>query len=210
MHHHNVIEIFQTLAKAGAVPGTDFSVDPNDGSLRMNQESYKLLTNLYPEIQWDDVTAVVEPDLQSAIDAVHQHLGTNFVDELVFCVHERLSELPKDQASWYLQQVLGGVKQRTGINLYDVLIQDVDVSRFIYIESLLATDATMEPCHMWIGDLILSAGGVQDDFEFEDDDAMLTEQGLRLLASVWTGDENLYDHLLALNPSSEEDGLDAA
>lgn len=208
MHQH-VVEIFQTLAKAGALPGTDFSVDPSDGSLRMNHESYQLLTNLYPDIQWDDVTDVVEPDLQSAVDAVHQYLGTNFVDELLFYVHERLSELPKGQASWYLQQVLGGVQQRTGISLYDLLIRDVEVSRFIYIESLLTDDVSVEPCHVWIGDLILSAGGAKEDFEFDDDDAMLTEQGLRLLASVWTGEDNLYDHLLLLDNTTDGDGLDA-
>ena len=207
MHQH-VVEIFQTLSKAGAIPGTDFSVDPSDGSLRMNQESYQLLTDLYPDIQWDDVTDVVEPDVQAAIDAVHQYLGTNFVDELLFYVHERLSELPKEQASWYLQQVLGGVQQRTGISLYDLLIRDVDVSRFIYIESLLTGEIAAEPCHVWIGDLILSAGGVGNDFELDDDDAMLTERGLRLLASVWTGEENLYDHLVPLDETLEADDPD--
>ena len=202
MHQH-VVEIFQTLAKAGAVPGTDFSVDPTDGSLRMNQESYQLLTSLYPDVIWDDVTDVIEPDLQSAIDAVHQHLGIDFVGNLLSQVHERLSELPQSQASWYLQQVLGGVQQRTGISLYDLLIRDVEASRFIYIESLLRSDVAVEPCHIWIGDLILSAGGEWGDFDFEEDEAMLTEQGLRLLATVWTGEENLYDHLVPLEDEDD-------
>ena len=204
MHQH-VVEIFQTLAKAGAVPGTDFSVDPSDGSLRMNQESYQLLTTLYPDVTWDDVTDVIELDSQSAIDAVHQHLGTDFVDTLLAHVHERLSELPQGQASWYLQQILSGVQQRTGISLYEPLIRDVDASRFIYIESLLRGDVDVEPCQVWIGDLILSAGGAWNDFEFEDDDAMLTEQGLRLLATVWAGEENLYDHLSPLDDDVVEE-----
>ncbi|MEM9215326.1 MAG: hypothetical protein AAGD25_13375 [Cyanobacteria bacterium P01_F01_bin.150] len=203
MHQH-VVEIFQTLAKAGAVPGTDFSVDPNDGSLRMNQESYQILRTLYPDVEWEDVTDVVEPDLRADVHALHQHLGTNFVDELIFYIHERLSELPSSQAAWYLQQVLGGVQQRTGINLYDLLIQNIDISRFVYIESLFTGDVVPTPCHMWIGDLILSAGGTRNDFEFEDDDAMLTERGLRLLALVWAGTENLYDHLLPLDDSASE------
>lgn len=200
MHQH-VVEIFQTLSKAGAIPGTDFSIDPSDGSLRMNQESYQLLTTLYPDVTWDDVTDVVEPDYQAAIETIHQHLGINFVDTLLNRIDERLSELPKAQASWYLQQVLGGVQQQTGIGLYDALIKTVDVSRFIYIESLLQKDVAAEPCHVWIGDLILSAGGEVNDFEFEDDDAMLTEKGLRLLATVWSGEENLYDHLLPIDDS---------
>ena len=207
MHQH-VVEIFQTLSRAGAVPGTDFSIDPTDGSLRMNQESYQLLTSLYPEVTWDDVTAVVEPDHQAAIDAVHEHLGINFVDALLTRISSRLSELPKAQASWYLQQVLGGVQQRTGISLYDVLIKNVGVSRFIYIESLLSQDMATDPCHVWIGDLILSAGGESDDFEFDDEDAMLTEKGLRLLATVWIGEENLYDHLLPIEYEEDTDDFE--
>lgn len=194
MHQH-VVEIFQTLTKAGAIPGTDFSIDPADGSLRMNQESYQLLAQLYPEIVWDDVTDVVEPDQQSVIRDLHTQLETNFVDSLLTQIHRRLSELPMNQASWYLQQVLGGVQQRTGISLYQPLIQDIAPSRFIYIESLLNENNVVEPCHLWIGDLILSAGGEHDDFEFLDDDAVLTEQGLRLLATVWSGEGNLYDYL---------------
>lgn len=194
MHQH-VVEIFQTLAKAGAVPGTDFSIDPADGSLRMNQESYQLLAELYPDVVWDDVTDVVEPDQQSLIDEIQAQLETDFVDSLLNRIHHRLSKLSTSQASWYLQQILGGLQQRTGISLYNLLIQDVAPSRFIYIESLLKESVAAEPCHIWIGDLILSAGGEQDDFEFLDDDAILTEQGLRLLATVWSGDGNLYDYL---------------
>ena len=194
MHEH-VTTLFQTLAKAGAVPGSDFSISPTDGSLRMNEESYRLLTRLYPEVEWDDVTAVIEPDLQTAVDSVHHHLGTDFVHQILEHIHTRLSELPQGQASWYLRQVLGGVQHRTGIELYELLIQDLDASRFVYVESLLHGDTDEDPCNVWIGDLILSAGGSMTDFVIEDEDAVLTERGLRLLATVWAGEENLYEQL---------------
>ncbi|NET10546.1 MAG: hypothetical protein F6K16_38800, partial [Symploca sp. SIO2B6] len=113
--HHDVTEIFQTLTKAGAIPGSDFSIDPVDGSLRMNETSYNLLNHLYPEVDWEDVTAIMEPDVQDVIDRVQEHLGIDFTERLVKRIHERLSDLPPAQATWYLSQLLGGVQRQTGI-----------------------------------------------------------------------------------------------
>ena len=97
--------------------------------------------------------------------------------------------MPQDQAAWYLLQILTGVKQRTSIDLYGVLVQKTaDVSRFLYIESLLADNRRVSPCNLWIGDLIVAAGGCIDDFDYSNEDTVLTERGLRLLESVWTGD----------------------
>jgi hypothetical protein len=42
--HSAAIELFQLLVQAGAVPGEDFSCDPNRQGYRLNQRSLELLS----------------------------------------------------------------------------------------------------------------------------------------------------------------------
>lgn len=191
MHEH-VTTICQSLAQAGAIPGKDFSIDATNG-LRLNKSGYDLLASLYPDIDWQTITHRIQPDLQVAVEQLHDYLGVDFVPRIVERIHHRLSTLPPTQSAWYLNQVLAGVARRTGITLYHSLLQDVDASRFIYIEQLLADDAEMMSCQLWIGDLVWAAGGCADDFVCDDKGALLTEGGLYLFEQVWAGEGNVYE-----------------
>lgn len=192
MHQH-VVEICQTLAKAGAVPGADFSIDPTDGGLRLNEVGYRLLGQLYPDIDWADVAKVIQPNLRMSTRQLHKHLGINFFDRILDWIQQRVTDLPPDQAACYLTQLLTGVEYRTGISLYHLLLQTVDVSRFIYIEKLLASEAEMKSCNLWIGDLVWAAGGDREDVTYEDGDVVLTENGLKLFEQVWAGDSSVHE-----------------
>jgi hypothetical protein len=194
MHQH-AFELFQTLTKAGAMPGEDFSVSPDDGSLRLSERGYEVLKRQYPDVDWDDITWVVDRDLSKAVDAIHAHLGTNFVGQILDYIAQRIYELPTEQAAWYLDQVFNGVEQRTGIALYELLSRRLSLSKRAYIEHLLRMTDAAEPCSDWISDLVLAAGGSGEDVELEGDDALLSERGMRLLATVWSGEYDLYEDL---------------
>ena len=71
--NQRIVEICHTLVQAGAVPGSDFSLDPNSNELRLNEDSYNLLRRLYPDIAQGVVT---QPNVQGAIDMLHSRLGT--------------------------------------------------------------------------------------------------------------------------------------
>ncbi|NEQ98347.1 MAG: hypothetical protein F6K30_16780 [Cyanothece sp. SIO2G6] len=192
MHQH-VVEICQTLAQAGAVPGADFSIDPTDGGLRLNELGYRLLAQLYPDIDWADVARVIQPNWRAAIKQLHKHLGINFFDRILDCIQQRVTDLPPTQSACYLTQILTGVEHRTGISLYHLLLRTVDVSRFIYIENLLASAAEMESCNLWIGDLVWAAGGDREDVDYSGGDVVLTENGLKLFEQVWAGDSSVHE-----------------
>ncbi|MGK7889408.1 MAG: hypothetical protein AB4042_08740 [Leptolyngbyaceae cyanobacterium] len=192
MHQH-IVEICQTLVKAGAVPGADFSVDPANGGLRLNEVGYRLLSRLFPDIEWEDVTQRVQADSQSTMQELHHRLGTNFVDRILSCIQQRVSDLPPAQATCYLTHILTGVEYRTGISLYHLLLQTIDASRFIYLETLLADEAEIEPCNLWVGDLVWAAGGDRTEVESDGDDVILTERGLQLFEQVWAGDNDVHE-----------------
>ncbi|MEB3231542.1 MAG: hypothetical protein VKJ64_11070 [Leptolyngbyaceae bacterium] len=192
MQQH-VVEICQTLVQAGAIPGADFSVDPTNGGLRLNEEGYRLLNRLYPDVDWAKMTTVSQSDAQAAVESLDQYLGINFVDRILDCIQQRVSSLSPAQAAYYLSQILNGVEHRTGLSLYYLLIQTVDVSRFVYLEDLLTHEHGMVPCNWWIGDLVWAAGGDRQDVAYDGDDAILTENGLRLFELVWAGDNEVYE-----------------
>ncbi|MGJ3246691.1 MAG: hypothetical protein ACFE0I_11510 [Elainellaceae cyanobacterium] len=201
--HQQSFEIFQSLAKAGATPGEDFSFSPDDGGLRLTERGYQILKQQYPQIDWDSFTAVVERDPTEAVDAIHDHLGTNFVSNILDYITYRIRELPEEQAAWYLNQVLAGVEERTGIALYELLSRRLSLSNRAYIEHLLRCDISAEPCSEWINDLVLAAGGTPDDVEVEGHEALLTEHGMRLLATVWIGEYDLYAELARISEEGE-------
>lgn len=193
--HEDTLHLAQLLIQAGATPGKDFSCDSSSEACHITERGFNLLQQAYPQIDWGSIAESVEVSSQQAIDALHSHLGVDFVDRIVHYILQRLRQLPSEQASWYLQQILGGVEQRTGIPLLQMLVERVDLPRQLRIECLLHDEAIATPCAEWMTDLVMAAGGTAQDIAFEGDDAVLTEHGLRLLATVWAGDCNLYDVL---------------
>ncbi|MEB3357157.1 MAG: hypothetical protein VKK04_10550 [Synechococcales bacterium] len=194
--HQQLTQLFHALARAGAIPGEDFSVDTCGGSLRMNERSYQLLKQCYPEIDWDDITASVECQPDNAARAINRHLGTDFVGRILKSIQARLSALPRERAAWYLQQVVVGVQIRTGLSLYDLLMQTLPPARCVYVEYLLREGIAPEPCPEWVQDLVLAAGGTADDITLDGEDVYLSERGMWLLAEIWMGEQDLYAELV--------------
>ena len=191
----NAVELFQVLVEAGAIPGEDFSCNAADSTCRVTERAYRLLQERHPEYDWDRFSRIAKRDPHQAIQAINHHLGINFVDRILDRMTYRLGELPSERAAWYLKQILYGVEQKTGVPLYELLLESLNVHLCRYAETLMAEDAIAMPTGEWIGDLILAAGGSSDDFELQDQEVLLTEQGMRLLAEIWLGEFDLYAEL---------------
>ena len=189
------VGLFQLLVQAGAVPGKDFSFDAEQDACLVTERGYQLLKQRYPDFDWDDLFDVYDAELNDAIAALHQRLGTNFVERILDALSWRIRELPMRQAAWYVRQVLTGVEKRTGISLYAQLNQRLRLSLRARLESLLHPETQLEPCGEWISDLVQAAGGTPQDVTIEGGDAVLTERGMRLLALVWGGGYDLYGEL---------------
>ena len=202
--HQNSFELFKMLLKAGATPGEDFSCNQEKGDCCLSERGYHLLKLTYPEIDWDDITRVVKHDDAQAVEALHQHLDIDFTNRLLEKISRRIAHLPEAKAAWYLQQVLGGVEQKTGISLQKRLTETLDLSHSLWVELLMRRpEAELEPCGEWIIDLVLAAGGDAVDFELRQDEAFLTERGIRLLASVWSGNCDLFAELARGNQAPD-------
>lgn len=195
--HENAFELFKMLVKAGATPGEDFSCSGEEGNCSLSEQGYQLLKQTYPEIAWDDIARVVKHDDKQAVEMLHNHLGVDFTDRLLEQINHRITHLPDAKVAWYLQQILGGVEQKTGISLQKRLSETLDLSRRLKVELLLRQqEEELQPCGEWIGDLVLAAGGDTGDFELQPDGgALLTERGIRLLATVWSGNCDLFAEL---------------
>ncbi len=189
------LHLVQLLIQAGAIPGQDFSCDLSSESCHITDHGLYLLQQAYPQVDWGNLAECVEVDDSQAVDTLHQHLEINFVERILRLIRRQLRQLPSEKASWYLQQVAGGVEQRTSIPLLRYLLEQSDLPSRLRIECLLHEDAIAMPCSEWMTDLIIAAGGTPYDVTFEGEDAVLTERGLRLLATVWAGECNLYEVL---------------
>ncbi|NEQ32163.1 MAG: hypothetical protein F6K04_14365 [Leptolyngbya sp. SIO4C5] len=200
-------ELFQLMVDAGAVPGRDFAFDEENQAYWLSDRCYELLLNNYPGHDWEQAFDDVESgSAAEAIALLNQHLGVDFVERITRYVCDRLKFLPNDQAAWYLQQVVYGVEQRTGIPLYDCLKESLDLSAQARTEWLLREQEQLTPCSEWMADLILAAGGSLQDFELiQGEEALLSERGIRLLAAVWMGDCDLYAEIARQHqPPSDE------
>jgi hypothetical protein len=182
--HREAIDLFRMLVEAGAVPGEDFSCDGLQGGYRLNQRSLDLLAEAYPEIDWGDLCA--EP-MQQVVQALQQDLQAPFVDRLLWRMKDRLNSLNDAHGAWYLNQILVGVQQRTGLNLLPLLARTMELAGQVRLEWLLRLD-DVEPCDYWLYDLVTAAGGTADDIAWDEFGIYLSEHGLTLLEKVWIGD----------------------
>ena len=192
------IELFKMLIQAGATPGDDFSYDMQTGSAQISDRAFEKLKAAYPHVDWAAISERVEIDPAEAADHIDNYLGVSFVDRILEKVAQRVDELPAEQATWYLQQVLEGVEHRTYVPLYALLQQRLPLSKQIRLETLLRGKAA--PCHIWMQDLIEAAGGSAGDVSIAGEDAELTQAGLILLTAVWAGEYELIE--------GEDDRLD--
>lgn len=190
------VQLFRMLIEAGAQPGADFSYDLSQGTCHINERGFILLQNAFPHIDWHEISNVIERDLEGPVQSLNQHLGVDFLGTVIQRLKERLQMLPTNEATWYVHQILGGVEQRTGIALYQIIQQKLSADTCQYLDQLL-TLTPMTPCHIWIEDLVLAAGGSDNDIEYDDDDVLLSETGITLLTQVWTGELEINEDLAA-------------
>ncbi|MBF2077543.1 MAG: hypothetical protein IGR76_03240 [Synechococcales cyanobacterium T60_A2020_003] len=193
--HQNALDLFQILVQVGATPGEDFSFNTEDGTCALSERAYALLREAYPDIDWGNCATVSERDINQAIAAVHDHLDVDFVNRLLDRIPLRLQQLSDEKAAWYLLHVLDGVELRTGIPIYDLLLDRLPLHDQVQLAQSLSHIPNAVPCGEWMVDLVFAAGGYPDDISLEWDEAVLTERGMRLLASVWAGEQNLFEEL---------------
>ncbi|MGF1538224.1 MAG: hypothetical protein ACFB4J_17305 [Elainellaceae cyanobacterium] len=194
MSSSTIANLFQSLVKAGAIPGRDVSVGPNSASLQMNERGYAILQERHPNLAWQQVM-VAENPAKTAMAALHHRLGLDFTARLLELIMVQFNQLTEPQLVWYLQEMLGGVEERTGIALYDLLLQRLSPVEQVRVRYLLQYSTVAEPCSEWISDLVVAAGGDRADCYVDGDTVMVSEDGLRLLALVWVGAYDLYEQL---------------
>ncbi|MEL6353386.1 MAG: hypothetical protein AAFR58_16790 [Cyanobacteria bacterium J06627_28] len=187
----DAIRLFQMLVEAGAKPGEDFSYDLKTASAQVSDRAFEKLKATFPDMDWESICERVEIDPTRAVEALNSFLGVDFVGRILTRIEERVDSLAPAEATWYLQQVLGGVEHHTRIPLYVLLQQQLPLSKQARLETLLRQPST--PCYVWMSDLVLAAGGEPEDVELLGDEAMLTQRGLALLQSVWDGEYDLVE-----------------
>lgn len=186
------IELFKMLVKAGAKPGDDFSYDMQTGAAQISDRAFEKLKAAYPNVDWAAISERVEVEPEVAAEHINNYLGVDFVTRILDKITQRIDELPSEQATWYLQQILEGVEQRTYVPLYILLQRQLPLSKQARLETLLR-GASALPCHLWMQDLIEAAGGRAEDVSLAGEDAELTQSGLALLTAVWAGEYELIE-----------------
>ncbi|MDV3353399.1 hypothetical protein D0962_12885 [Leptolyngbyaceae cyanobacterium CCMR0082] len=190
------VQLFRMLIEAGAQPGEDFSYDLSQGTCHINERGFILLQTAFPDINWHEISNVIERDLDSPVQRLNQHLGVDFLATLLQKLQKRLEQLPTNEAAWYMHQVLGGIEQRTGIALYQIIQRDLPPAICQQLDQLLKL-TPLTPCNLWIEDLVIAAGGAAQDIDYEGGDVLLSEAGVELLTQVWTGELEVQDDLAA-------------
>ncbi|MBX2866012.1 MAG: hypothetical protein KTR27_20870 [Leptolyngbyaceae cyanobacterium MAG.088] len=190
------VQLFRMLIEAGAQPGEDFSYDLGQGTCHINERGFILLQNEFPHIDWHEISSVIEHDLDGPVQSLNQYLGVDFVAAVLQQLQQRLEQLPTNEAAWYVHQVLGGVEQRTGIALYQVIQRDVPADICQRLDQLLKL-TPLTVCNLWIGDLVMAAGGSPEDIEYDGEEVFLSEAGVTLLTQVWLGELDIQDNLAA-------------
>ena len=185
------VELFKMLIEAGAEPGDDFSYDMQTGSAQISDRAFEKLKAAFPDVDWAAISERVEVAPEVAADHINRYLGVDFVARILDTITQRIDQLPAEQATWYLQQILEGVEQRTYVPLYVLLQQQLPLAKQIRLETLLRGNAI--PCHLWMQDLIVAAGGGADDVNIVGEDAELTQSGLAILTAVWAGEYELIE-----------------
>ena len=150
------------------------------GSCHINERGFILLQNAYPEIDWSEIASVVERDLDAPVHALNAHLGIDFLASLLPIFQARLGQLEPPEAAWYLHQILGGVEQRTGILLYEIIRRELPADAVARVDQLLQLTSLVQS-NLWIEDLVLAAGGTPADISYDGSDILLSETGVELL-----------------------------
>ena len=187
----DAVRLFRMLVEAGATPGEDFSYDLKTASAQVSDRAFEKLKATFPDMDWESICERVEIDPTRTVEALNSFLGVDFVERILARIEKQIDSLEPAEATWYLQQVLGGVEQRTNVPLYVLLQQRLSLGKQARLEVILRQPAT--PCYVWMSDLVEAAGGLSEDVELCGDEATLTQRGLSLLTPVWEGEYDLIE-----------------
>ncbi|MEL6137104.1 MAG: hypothetical protein AAFQ61_00750 [Cyanobacteria bacterium J06626_23] len=201
-------QLFRMLVEAGATPGKDFSCDAERHVYRMSERAYILLQLAYPELDLSQFASKSTRDEAAAATALNQQLGIDFTGRLLTRIEQRLQQLSPADAAWYLQLLLSGVEQRTGVGLDQLLLERLSPENQAWVNQLLEMDAAT-PCDLWMRDLVEAAGGSPEDVEIENDEVLLSEPGLALLMSVWVGEYDVSE-TIDVGDTADADEVDDA
>lgn len=186
--HQAAVDLFQLLVEVGAVPGQDFSCDPERQAYHLNGRCRELLQAAYPEVDWQDILGSPYTGVAEQIATLHGQLGVPFVDNAIAQLRHRLMTLPDDQAAGYVQALLVGVESATGIALYPFLVDLLDLGEQARLEWLLRQSVVAIPGGLCLLDLVVAAGGTEADCEINHGEALLTAAGWQRLSLVWDGE----------------------
>ena len=182
------IDLFQLLVQVGARPGEDFSCDVEQQAYRLNRRCGDLLRAAYPDVDWEELLGVPYEAVQTAIAQLHAQLGCPFVDRLIAQMRRRLTTLPDAEAAGYVQAILVGVEAATGLALYPLLVEQLDMAAQARLEWLLRQETVVISGAACLLDLLQAAGGTAADYTLSGDDLWLTEAGWQRLSQVWDGE----------------------
>lgn len=193
--HSAVVDLFQLLVQAGAVPGQDFSFDAEQQACHLNERCYELLQAAFPDVDWPSILGDPYAELSEQIAVLHHQLGTDFISNIVNCIMRRLPLLPDDTAAGYVQAILVGVESATGIALFPFLHEALDLSGQVRLEWLLRQEQVMVPGDDCLQDLLQSVGAIAGDYVVQSGEFWLTEAGWQRLSLVWDVECQLSQYL---------------
>ena len=186
--HQAAVDLFQILVQAGAVPGEDFSCDPDQQAYHLSQRCYDLLQAAHPDIDWLEILGDPQAGVEAQIEALHQQLGCDFVGQIVRQMKARLATLPDDAAAGYVQAILIGVESATGITLYPFLMASLNLSEQARMEWLLRQAVEAIPGSECLQDIMQAAGATVEEYSVQAGEVWLTETGWQRLALIWDGE----------------------
>lgn len=184
--HQTATDFFQILVQAGAIPGQDFSCDPDKG-FYLSDRCQTLLQTAYPDTDWLEILGTPSDRVHQMIETLHQQLGCPFIEKIIAQMQERFRTLSDDLAAGYLQAIFVGVEGATGIALYPLLQETLNLSEQVRLEWLMRLEAVTIPGNECLADLMMAAGVGEADYEIVNGEAMLTEAGWQRLSIVWDG-----------------------
>ena len=88
------------------------------------------------------------------------------------------------------------METRTGIALYQLMQRDLSEQVCQRLDQLLKL-TPINPCNVWIEDLVLAAGGTLEDIAYDGQEVLLSEAGVDRLTQVWTGELEIQDEMAA-------------
>lgn len=203
----------QILEEKGFELGKDFSRHEEDG-FYLTEECSEALLEIVPEEDREEVRKEVlgKERVVDAQVALEKHLGVPFVNNVLSRMEVRIPEMSDTVAGFYLVCMGCGVQDRTGIDLFPILLEHLGESYPERIkpiwEAIVNLEAMREvPVNIRekalpkvVLDLVIAAGGEKElrPNPIKSDEFLISLSGTKILASVYQGENSLYSLIGAM------------